>query len=174
MFKLHMKTNTFEAIQELINLGANPEIKPECFLKKQSDEILVLEKLYMDHHIEDEVGIIMFEDSKWKEMPISTFQNVLEYIRFVKLVCIWMAFIKYGDEYKVFVQGNASGKFDCTKMLKDYDGVGSRKKAKCKIKVDEFDDVIELTKNTIREAKSKEKPRKKYTRQQKSSEDSEL
>ena len=43
LFKLHMKTNTFEAIQNIIMSGANVDIKPECFKQKEGDEIKVLE-----------------------------------------------------------------------------------------------------------------------------------
>lgn len=63
-FKLHMKTNTFEMIQDLINLGANPDIKPECFKVKKTEEIVVLEKLYTDHIIEKEVGHVVFDESE--------------------------------------------------------------------------------------------------------------
>lgn len=162
-FKLHMKTNTFEVIQDLINLGANHEIKPECFKTKITEEIIVLEKLYTDNIIEKEVGRIVFDEAEWKTFSSYSFQNVLEYMRFIKLVNIWLAFVRTKKGYKVFVQGNASGKFDCTKMLKDYEGTGSRKKARCNIRYDQIDEIVELAQRTVEESKIKEKPRKKYT-----------
>ena len=59
-----MKTNTFEAIQNIIMSGANVDIKPECFKQKEDDEIKVLEKIYTDHIIDRQVGhIVMLEES---------------------------------------------------------------------------------------------------------------
>lgn len=64
LFKLHMKTNTFEAIQNIIMSGANVDIKPECFKQKEGDEIKILEKIYTDHIIDRQVGhIVMLEES---------------------------------------------------------------------------------------------------------------
>lgn len=100
-------------------------------------------------------------------MPAQAIQNVLEYIRFVKLVDMWVAFVKTKKGFNVFVQGNASGKFDCSKMIKKFGGSGSRKKARCKINADQIDEFLELAKITVAEGKLKEKPRKKYTHKEK-------
>lgn len=63
IFKLHMKTNTFEAIQEIIMNGAEVDIKPECFLEKNSDEIRILEKVYTNCVTEDNVGYVVFPNT---------------------------------------------------------------------------------------------------------------
>lgn len=62
--KNHMKTATFEAIQEIISNGAEINIKPECFKKKRTDEMEILEHIYTQCDIVDEVGIVMFKEDK--------------------------------------------------------------------------------------------------------------
>ena len=71
--------------------------------------------------------------------------------------------MRNNDGYTVFAQGNATGKFDITKTLKQYDGTGSRKKTKCKIKLDQINEIIDVCKKMVAEGKLREKPRKKYT-----------
>ena len=163
MFKLHMKTNTFEAIQNIIMCGAEVEIKPECFLQKNSNEIKILERIYTNCVIKDNLGYVVFLEDEWSKLSSSEFQNVLEYIRFIKIVDAWIAFVKTKKGYTVYVQGNATGKFDITKSLKAYNCVGSRKKIKCKIEENQLQDIIDVCKEMVAEGKLKEKPRKKYT-----------
>ena len=64
IFKLHMKTNTFEAIQEIIMNGAEVEVRPECFKQKNSNEIKILEKIYTNCVTEDGVGYVVFPDKE--------------------------------------------------------------------------------------------------------------
>lgn len=163
VFKLHMKTNTFEAIQEIIMNGAEVNIKPECFRQKNSKEIEILERIYTNCVMTDGVGFAVFNEEKWKNYSAGEFQNVLEYIRFVKIVDVWIAFVKNNNGYTAYIQGNATGKFDITKSMKKYAGVGTRKKVKCKIKKEQVNEIIQDCKNMVAEGKLKEKPRKKYT-----------
>lgn len=163
VFKLHMKTKTFETIQEIIMCGAEVNIKPECFKKKKTDEIKILEYIYTNFRIKNEVGHIMFLEDEWKKLSSSSFQNVLEYIRFVKIVEVWCAFVKEKYDYTAYIQGNASGKFDITKTLKKYKATGSRKKTKCKIKEYDITKILDTMEKMIETGKLKQKPRKKYT-----------
>lgn len=161
--KLHMKTNTFETIQEIINNGAEINIKPECFKQKESREIEILENVYINGRIENNVGYIFFDEERWKKYKHEDFQNTLEYIRYVKVADAWFAFKKIKDGYQVYGQGNASGKFDISKTLKPYGGTGTRKKAKCKIREDQVDEILNVAFKMVADGKLKEKPRKKYT-----------
>lgn len=62
--KLHMKTNTFEAIQEIINNGAEINIKPECFKQKEAKEIEILENIYVNCRINNQVGYVIFNEER--------------------------------------------------------------------------------------------------------------
>lgn len=167
VFKLHMKTNTFEAIQEIIMNGAEIKIRPECFKKKNSKELEVLEHIYTNCVIADGVGFAVFNDERWCDFSSSEFQNVLEYIRFVKIVDVWIAFVRKGTNYIAYIQGNASGKFDIVRSTKLFGGAGTKKKVKCKIKEEQIHDLINTCKTMVAEGKLKEKPRKKYTHKKK-------
>ena len=143
--------------------GAEVDIRPECFKQKNSNEIKILEKVYTNCILGDGVGYVVFPQKEWNQYSSTEFQNVLEYIRFVKVVDAWVAFVKNDDGYTVYAQGNATGKFDITKTLKPYDGTGSRKKTKCKIADNQINEIIDVCKKMVAEGKLKEKPRKKYT-----------
>ena len=162
-FYLHIKTNTFDVITELIYAGANLKMRPQCFKLKDINEIKVLQYLYTDNIIEDKVGYIVIpkEENMYK-LSAPVFTNVLEYVRYLNRVEIWVIFSETNKgKYNVFFQGSASGKFDISKMLKPYNGTGSRKKGRCRITPDQMDDILNLCKITIIESEGKKKPRKK-------------
>lgn len=163
VFKLHMKTSTFEAIQDIIMCGAEVNIKPECFKTKRSNEIKILEYIYTNYRSNDKVGHAVFNGEDWQKMGTMDFQNVLEYIRFVKIVDVWVAFVKKKERYITYVQGNATGKFDLTKSLKKYNVVGSRKKVRLEVEPAQIDEILNVLTKMVEEARLKEKPRKKYT-----------
>lgn len=168
VMKLHMKTKSFETIQQIIECGAEVDIKPECFLKKNSKEISILEKIYTDFREKEQVCWLVLNDESWLDIPAENYQKTLEYIRFIKPFYCWAVFVKKGDEYKTYVQGNATGKFDLMKTLKNKNKlVGTKKKAKCVIPIEEMDSVIEELIEMVKVSKTKEKPRKQYTHKQK-------
>ena len=165
VMKLHMKTRTFETIQKIIECGAEINIKPECFLKKDSDEIKILERIYTEYRTEDQVCWAIMEEDWWNDISPDSFQKVLEYIRFIKPFYCWAVFVKKDEEtYALYGQGNATGKFDLMKTLKKYEDLnGTKKKAKCLVKKDEIETTAKLLKEMVEKSKAKEKPRKKYT-----------
>lgn len=168
VMKLHMKTKSFETIQELIECGAEVNIKPECFLKKDSKEISILEKIYTDYHEKGQVCWLVLNDEEWLKFPAESYQKTLEYIRFIKPFYCWAVFVKKGDKYLTYIQGNATGKFDLIKTLKKKNNlVGTKKKAKCRIPLDELDETIDELVKMVEVAKTKEKPRKPYTHKNK-------
>ena len=163
-----MKTKSFETIQQIIECGAEVDIKPECFLKKNSKEISILEKIYTDFREKGQVCWLVLNDESWIDIPAENYQKTLEYIRFIKPFYCWAVFVKKGNEYKTYVQGNATGKFDLMKTLKNKNKlVGTKKKVKCVIPVEEMDSVIEELIEMVKVSKTKEKPRKQYTHKQK-------
>ena len=165
VMKLHMKTKTFETIQKIIECGAELNIKPECFLKKDSEEIKVLERIYTEYRNEDQVCWVIMNEEQWNKIHSDCYQKVLEYIRFIKPFYCWAIFVKKKDDiYTLYGQGNATGKFDLMKTLKKYENLsGTKKKTKCLVKEDQIEPTINLLKEMVEKSKAKEKPRKKYT-----------